>query len=116
MPSNVRNPNASTIVGGDQSFRMQPPKELDFIEKVLFDQQLRFIIAYGKTQFMLYNLEYDITRVYSIDRNIYEQIHDIAFSSTSNDQFTCCLAVKRRIVYQIVVFDYFATRKHVRFD
>jgi hypothetical protein len=54
QPPVVRNANSSFA---EQSFRKPQKKKLGFIEEVIFDQQMRFIIGYGKKQFMLFNLE-----------------------------------------------------------
>jgi hypothetical protein len=86
---------------------------MSFIEDIIFDQELRFIVGYGKTQFMLYNIQKNESKFYKICTDTYLSIHDMAFISSSNEDFKCVLAVRRNIIYQITVFDFFGQDKSI---
>jgi len=65
---------------------------------------------------MLYNLKKNESKIYEIDKEIYSSIHDLGFRSYSDEEFKCVVAVKRNIVYQITVFDFFATNDEIKLN
>ena len=48
--------NTSVIHENRDSHRAQEKIDLGFVEEMIFDQKLRFIIGYGKNMFMIYNI------------------------------------------------------------
>lgn len=95
---------------------MTPKFDLRFVENIIFDQEIRFIIGYGKTKFIIYNIKKSESKIYQIDKLKYEQIYDMGFNSSSDEDFKCVIACKRKGVNQIAVFDFFESQKQVRFD
>jgi len=72
---------------------------MSFIQNIIFDQELRFIVGYGETQFLLYNIQKNESKFYEICTDTYLSIHDMAFISSSNEDYKCVLAVRRNIIY-----------------
>lgn len=71
---------------------------ISFIKKSCFDQSLRFFVGYGKFEIFLLNLETNKSKKYSINKNLYEEIYDLNFCSSSLEDFKCYVACKRKVI------------------
>jgi hypothetical protein len=65
---------------------------------------------------MLYNIQKNESKFYEICTDTYMSIHDMAFKSSSNEDYKCVLALRRNIIYQITVFDFFGKDESIKLN
>lgn len=85
-------------------------RDLSFVERLEFDNNMRYLIGFGGTSFIQLELNTGEAQVYNIRRGEkeYEKILDLNFTSTadSNEFNRCQLACKIAKMNQISVFDF----------
>ena len=80
-------------------------KDISFVNSVKFDQNNRFLVGYGPRQIIILNIEKNTSHQYEINSTMYERIFDMNLCSSSNENYECFIACKRKVINQIVVFD-----------
>lgn len=56
---------------------------------------------------LIFQIEKNKSVQYKINQNIYDQIYDVQIKSSSEDKYECYVACQKKIINQIVVFDFF---------
>ena len=56
---------------------------------------------------LIMNIEKNKSFHYIMNQHIYENIHDVRMKSSASDEYECYVACKKKVINQIVVFDYF---------
>ena len=87
IPKEMSYMSFKKVSGRNKTEQKNQQKDMSFIENIIFDRDLRFIVGYGKTEFMLYNIQNDESEFYEIPTATYLSIHDMAFTSSSNEDY-----------------------------
>lgn len=82
-----------------------PSIDLSFVEDIEFDQNKRFLIAYGGTKLFVLNIETKKGRIYPVSSRIYDQVSHVSFKSESANAYECIVACLRKDIKQVAIFD-----------
>ena len=75
------------------------------MEDIEFDQNKRFLIAYGGTKLFVLNIETKKGRIYPVSSRIYDQVSHVSFKSESANAYECIVACLRKDIKQVAIFD-----------